>query len=107
MKRVGFIFKIKENKIDEYKEHHKNVWPEMLEALKKNGWRNYSIFLKNDGTLFGYFEAENSFNSSLQGMAKENINDKWQSFMRQYFEILDDKNPDEVMVELSEIFHTD
>ena len=56
MKRVGFIFKIKENKIDEHKKHHKNVWPEMLEALKRNGWRNYSIFLKDDGTLFGYFD---------------------------------------------------
>jgi|TARA_B110000438_G_scaffold37724_1_gene37472 L-rhamnose mutarotase len=107
MKRVGFIFKIKENKIEEYKKHHKNVWPEMLEALKKNGWRNYSIFLKKDGTLFGYFEAINSFSSSLEGMAKESINDKWQSFMKPYFDILDDKNPDEAMIELSEIFHTD
>ena len=68
MKRVGFIFKIKENKIDEYKNHHKNVWPEMLEALKRNGWRNYSIFLKDDGTLFGYFEAKKSLNSSLEGI---------------------------------------
>ncbi|GIS28235.1 MAG: hypothetical protein CM15mP129_04320 [Chloroflexota bacterium] len=34
MKRVGFVFKIKKESIDEYKEHHKKVWPEMLEALK-------------------------------------------------------------------------
>ena len=46
MKRVGFVFKIKKESIDEYKEHHKKVWPEMLEALKKHGWRNYSIFFK-------------------------------------------------------------
>ena len=44
MKRVGFMFKIEESKINIYKKHHKNVWPEMLEALRKNGWRNYSIF---------------------------------------------------------------
>jgi|TARA_B110000438_G_C15592642_1_gene554558 L-rhamnose mutarotase len=107
MKRVGFIFKIKEKKIEEYKVHHKNVWPDMLAALKKNGWRNYSIFLKPDGTLFGYFEAEKSFEDSLSRMAHEEINNKWQSFMKPYFEILDDKNPDQAMIELSEIFHTD
>ena len=56
MKRVGFVFKIKKESINEYKEHHKKVWPEMLEALRKHGWRNYSIFLKPDGTLFGYFD---------------------------------------------------
>ena len=32
MKRVGFVFKIKKESIDEYK--IKKVWPEMLEALK-------------------------------------------------------------------------
>ena len=78
MKRVGFVFKIKKESIDEYKKHHKKVWPEMLEALRKHGWRNYSIFLKSDGTLFGYFEAEKSFDESLKGMSGEEINEKWQ-----------------------------
>ena len=32
--------------LEEYVEHHKKVWPEMLGALRKHGWRNYSIFLK-------------------------------------------------------------
>ena len=107
MKRVGFIFKIKESKIDEYKKHHKEVWPEMLDALRKNGWRNYSIFLKPNGTLFGYFEAETSFEDSLQGMAKEAINSKWQEFMKPYFEDINESRPDESMMELEEVFHTD
>ena len=32
MERVGFLMKVKEEHIPEYKEHHKNVWPEMLDA---------------------------------------------------------------------------
>ncbi|MAU55412.1 MAG: L-rhamnose mutarotase [Dehalococcoidia bacterium] len=107
MKRVGFIFKVLEEKIEEYKKHHESVWPEMLLALKKHGWRNYSIYLKKDGTLFGYFEAEESFEKSLEGMASEKINQKWQEFMQPYFEDIDDKNPDEAMLELEEVFHTD
>ena len=51
MKRVGFLFKIKEEHKEEYKKHHQNVWPEMLEALKKHGWNNYSIFMTPEGLL--------------------------------------------------------
>ena len=107
MKRVGFVFKIKKESINEYKQHHKKVWPEMLEALRKHGWRNYSIFLKPDGTLFGYFEAEKSFEESLKGMSSEEINEKWQKFMKPYFDNINENNPDEAMIELEEVFHTD
>ena len=79
----------------------------MLKALRKHGWRNYSIFLKPDGTLFGYFEAAQNFEVSLNGMSKENINEKWQKFMKPYFENINENNPDESMIELEEVFHTD
>ncbi len=31
MKRVGFLFKVKRDKMAEYNQHHERVWPEMLE----------------------------------------------------------------------------
>ena len=33
IKRVGFLLKVKADRIEEYKHHHESVWPEMLEAL--------------------------------------------------------------------------
>ena len=107
MKRVGFLLKVKEDKIDEYVEHHENVWPEMLDALRSTGWHNYSLFLRDDGLLFGYFEAEQDFDASLAGMAKEDVNAKWQEFMAPYFENLGDAHADESMLELREVFHLD
>jgi len=56
MKRVGFVLKVKSEKITEYKTRHQRVWPEMLAALRRAGWRNYSLFMRADGTLLGYFE---------------------------------------------------
>jgi L-rhamnose mutarotase len=38
VKRVGFLLKVKEDRIEEYKEHHRNVWPELLDALRRHGW---------------------------------------------------------------------
>ena len=81
MKRVGFVLKIRQELIVEYTEHHKKVWPEMKETLKKNGWDNYSLFIRKDGLLFGYFEAKNSFADSLKKMSKEEVNTRWQKMM--------------------------
>jgi L-rhamnose mutarotase len=107
MKRVGFLFKVKQDKLQEYKVHHEAVWPEMLDALQRTGWHNYSIFARQDGLLFGYFETPESLQAAQAAMSQEEINAKWQEFMAPYFENLGGLHPDEGMVELEEIFHLD
>ena len=112
MKRVAFLLKVREDKIEAYKAHHRAVWPEMLAALRRTGWHNYSLFMRPDGTLFGYFETPDSFQAALAGMAQEGIagndvNARWQAFMAPYFEALGGARPDEMMVELEEVFHLD
>ncbi len=107
MRRVGFVFKVKQDLIEEYKEHHKAVWPEMLDALRRNGWHNYSLFMREDGLLFGYLETPDSFQAALEGMAEEEINTKWQEFMAPYFEGIPGLPPDQKMVELEEVFYLD
>ena len=107
MERVGFLLKVKEKFINEYKEHHLNVWPEMKSALSRNGWNNYSLFMRKDGLMFGYFEAKESFLDSLEEMSKEEINTKWQDLMSPYFEIPEGAAPDQSMLELEEVFHLD
>lgn len=107
MKRVGFLLKVKQDMIEDYKKQHEAVWPEMLEALRRTGWHNYSLFLREDGLLFGYFEAAEGFQTSLDGMAQESINLKWQEFMGPYFEALGGARPDQTMIELEEVFHVD
>jgi L-rhamnose mutarotase len=106
MRRVGFLLRVKQDKLEEYKKHHEAVWPEMLAALRRHGWHNYSLFLRDDGLMFGYFEAEESFQASLDGMAGEDVNARWQAFMAPYFESLTGR-PDENMLELEEVFHLD
>ena len=81
MKRVGFLLKVKQDKIAEYKKHHEAVWPEMLDALRRTGWHNYSLYMREDGLLFGYVEVEESFQASLDGMSKQAVNAKWQAFI--------------------------
>ena len=58
MQRVCFVLQVKPDRLDEYKERHRNVWPEMKAALRETGWGNYSLFLRDDGLLVGYLETE-------------------------------------------------
>jgi L-rhamnose mutarotase len=105
MRRVGFVLQVKQDKIAEYKAHHETVWPEMLDALQRTGWHNYSLFLREDGLLFGYFETPESFQAALEGMSKEDINKKWQDLMAPYFENLSGAHADKSMLQLEEVFH--
>ncbi len=106
MTRVGFLLKVKQDKIEEYKQHHVAVWPEMKAALARTGWHNYSLFMRPDGLLFGYFETPDTFETALAGMSREAINNKWQDLMAPYFEGTGG-HADEMMVELEEVFHLD
>ena len=107
MNRVAFILKVKQEKIAEYKQHHEAVWPEMLDALRESGWHNYSLFLREDGLLFGYFETEESLEMAQEKMAQREINTRWQEFMAPYFESTNNSRPDDMFLELEEVFHLD
>jgi L-rhamnose mutarotase len=107
MERVGFILKVRPDRLEEYKERHRAVWPEMQEALRETGWHNYSLFLRDDGLLFGYVEVEEDFAKSLAGMAGRDVNARWQAEMAPFFEQLDGQRPDEGMLRLEEVFHLD
>lgn len=107
MKRVGFLLKVKDDAAlqAEYKKHHREVWPDMLAALRRHGWRNYSLFMRKDGLMFGFVEVAASLQQCLDGMAKEEVNLRWQKSMQPYFEIPPGARPDETMVQLEEVFY--
>lgn len=82
--RVCFQLQVKPDRIEAYREAHAAVWPDMLEALDATGWRNYSIFLRPDGLVIGYFETDD-LQASLDGMAATSVNERWQAAMGDNF----------------------
>jgi L-rhamnose mutarotase len=104
MKRICFVLQVRPELLDEYKQRHRAVWPEMQQALQETGWRNYSLFLRPDGLLVGYLETED-FAKARTEMAKRAINDKWQSEMAAFFVAPEGVLPDRAMSPLEEVFH--
>jgi L-rhamnose mutarotase len=102
-RRVCFQLQVKPERLAEYRERHAAVWPEMLRALKDTGWHNYSLFVRDDGLLIGYFETD-SLDAAREGMAATDVNARWQAEMAEFFVDLEGA-PDEGFLELTEVFH--
>lgn len=105
MARYCFCLQVKPDRLAEYTERHRTVWPEMRAALKESGWHNYSLFLRDDGLLVGYVEADD-LDAAQAAMARTEVNARWQAEMAEFFTGLDGRGPDEGFVLLTEVFHS-
>ena len=99
--RYCFNLQVDPGRLDEYVERHKAVWPEMQDALRATGWRNYSLFLRSDGLLIGYVEAED-LAASQAAMEALDVNTRWQAEMAPFFA---GTTPTEGFPLLTEVFH--
>ncbi len=104
MERIGFVMRVRAGQEGEYRRRHAAVWPEMLDALKAAGARNYSIFLWGS-ELFGYLEVED-LKRFRAGMAASPVNERWQADMAALIDPLIDPTTG-FHQRLDEVFHLD
>ncbi len=102
--RYCFQLQVRPERMAEYQKRHHAVWPEMQDALRATGWRNYSLFLRDDGLLIGYVESDD-LAAAQAAMAATDVNARWQSEMAGFFTGIDGRPPDEGFVLLTEVFH--
>jgi L-rhamnose mutarotase len=80
MERYAWKAIVLDGKLEEYKKRHDNIWPEMVEVLRKAGIRNYTIW--NVGNeLFGYYECD-SVEEAAKVQAESPVVDKWNEYMK-------------------------
>lgn len=102
MQRVAFRLRVKPDRLDEYLEIHRSVWPEMLADLRAAGYRNYSIFA--DGNeLFGYLECDD-WDAAQRSLSRSNANRRWQAWMSEYLETPVDSDNERPLNLLDQVF---
>jgi L-rhamnose mutarotase len=101
--RYCFQLQVRPDRMAEYVKRHQAVWPEMQDALRATGWRNYSLYLRADGLLIGYVEADD-LAASQAAMEATEVNARWQASMAEFF---DGTTPAEGFPLLTEVFHLD
>ena len=84
MTRYCLLGHVDPQRIEDYRRVHSAVWPELLRALRDAGWHNYSLFLRDDGLLIGYVEADDLDRAQAEVAATE-VNARWQAAMAELF----------------------
>ncbi len=97
--RSAFVLRVLPDRVEEYVQAHREVWPEMLEALSSAGIRNYTIF-RAGNEMFGYFEADD-LAAAERYLSQQEVCTRWQDRMA---ELLEERVPDGGPPALEEIF---
>ena len=79
MTNYAWVLEVRPGYEEEYKRRHDEIWPEMLDALRKAGIRNYNIF-RYGLTLFGYFETDD-LEAAQKAIAADPVNARWGAHM--------------------------
>ncbi|WP_422004545.1 L-rhamnose mutarotase [Roseivirga pacifica] len=107
MKRFALTLDLKNDPqlIDQYKEHHRAVWPEIIESIKASGIINMEIY-HIDTRLFMIIEASDDF--SFEKKAKMDADNpkvqEWEELMDTYQQRLPFAKADEKWVLMEKIF---
>lgn len=101
--RVCFQLQVDPARLAEYRERHAAVWPDMLRAIEASGRRNYSLFLREDGLLIGYYETDDD-EASQRALEADPRTAAWEADMAPFFISLDGR-PDQGAPRLPEVFH--
>lgn len=102
MARHCLVGRVRPDRLAEYRRRHAEVWPELLRALRDAGWRNYSLFLGDDGLLVGYVEADD-LAAAQRAVAATESNQRWQREMSEFF--VSGGKPDQNWRFLDEMFN--
>lgn len=109
MQRMGMMIGIRPEKIDEYKELHREAWPSVLAQIADSNIRNFSIFLREpENVLFGYFEYHgNDFAADMAAMALDPETQRWWKLTDPCQQPLASRAGNEQWSFLEEVFHCD
>ena len=85
MQRVGFLLKVRTEKLAEYRRLHNPIWPDLARDLRAAGMRNYTLWLAPDGTEFGYLECDD-WAATCKQLEASDVHTRWQQVMQDYLE---------------------
>ena len=112
MKRHGMVIGLRKEKLEQYKQLHAAVWPDVLKVIKDCHIQNYSIYLRklDDGNyyLFSYFEyIGKDFPADMAKMAADPTTQQWWALCKPCQKPLASRAPDEWWSGMEEVFHSD
>ena len=91
MERLCHIFRIAPGTEAEFTRRHVEIWPEMVDAMREAGIRNYSLF-RRDLEVIGYSECHPDVATAFARFAELGVGARWAAFMEGIVVDLTDEN---------------
>lgn len=109
MQRMGMVIGIAPEHVDEYRRLHADVWPAVLERIRRSHIRNYSIFLREpEHLLFGYWEYHgDDFEADMAAIAADPETRRWWELVGPFQRPLATRRPGEHWAAMASVFHVD
>lgn len=109
MQRMGMVIGIAPERIADYKRLHADVWPGVLERIRRSHIRNYSIFLREpENLLFGTWEYHGSdFTADVAAIAADPETQRWWRVCGPCQVPLMSRQPGEHWASMEQVFHLD
>src|SRR5712691_8836433 len=76
MERICFTFEIRPGAEEEYKRRHDEIWPELVEAIRAAGIRNYSLFRRGTRVI-AYAECHPDVATAFGKVGATDVNGRW------------------------------
>ena len=108
--RIGKVLGVREGKLEEYLELHRNVWPEVESMIKQCNIENFSIFNKKlrsgEHYLFLYFEyTGEDIEADFAKMAADPKTQEWWAVCEPCLRPLDDVPEGELWADMDEAYY--
>lgn len=105
MQRLCFTFQLYPGKLGEYRHRHDNIWPELVEDIKRAGISNYNLFALGDDRVVAYAECEPDASTCFERLKESDANRRWQTWFEDTIVSLTDESGS--LNELPELWHLD
>jgi L-rhamnose mutarotase len=104
MERLCFVVELYPGTEEEYERRHDEIWPELVEAIRASGFRNYTLFRRGTQVV-GYVECHPDVATAFSTIQPNGINKRWAKWFEDVIVELADENGD--LIKMDEVWHLD
>ena len=102
MEQIGFRMQLNSGQVQEYRRRHDEIWPELVDLLKRAGISDYSIYVHDEtNSLFAVLRRTDDH--TMDTLPLEPVMQKWWAYMADIMASGDNNEP--VVEPLDRVFH--
>jgi L-rhamnose mutarotase len=104
MERFCFTFRLRPGMEAEYQRRHDEIWPELVEAIRDAGVRNYTLF-RRGLEVYAYCECHPDAATAFGKVGATDVNRRWAEWFEDTIEALTDERGE--LFTADEVWHLD